>query len=84
MKLRYSMIALGVLFVPLMGTAVAGGGVDESLFALDLRPAGGPLIYVGYDGTLWEEVNGAKGLQMAKTDYKPYVTKEPDARFSGP
>lgn len=84
MKLRYSMIALGVLFVPLMGTAVAGGGVDESLLWLDLRPIDGPLLYLAADGSLWEEVNGAKGLQMAKTDYKPYVTKDPDARFSGP
>lgn len=77
MRLRLSLIALPLLLVPLLGTAVAGGGADESLIALDLRPAGGKLLYITADGTVWEEVNGVAGLQRSKSLYATRIM-DPD------
>ncbi len=82
-----SMIAIAVLLVPLAGTALAGNGqnkADESLVTLDLRLVNGKLLYLDENLQVWEEANGAKGLQRAKMAMSAAYVKEPDARASGP
>lgn len=82
MKVRYSMIALGLLLVPLAGTATAGNGLDESIVWIDLRAAGGPLLYFGDDGGIWEESNAFDGLQMGYAPVGRGVVKEPDSQLA--
>lgn len=84
MSMRYSMIALALILVPVAGASTAGDKSDESMLKIDLRPLNGRLIYIAEDMTLWEEANAFQGLQKARTAIGPQNVREPDVRLSGP
>jgi hypothetical protein len=50
-------LALCLLLAPLAGACPATYVTAQS--------PGGPVLYVGDDGTLWQESNGVRGLQCA-------------------
>jgi len=82
MKLRYSLIALALIAVPLAGTATAGNGkVDSSLVWIDLTPVGGPFLYLSEDGQLWQERNDVPGLQQSVMSFNGDV-RDPDIKYN--